>query len=134
VAPAVRVIDQPVDRRPARAAVAVGCVWLAVVAVAAFGALVNRPAHAGVGSAGSFYLVFLTIPAVLIAVFFIRTLSILIVTAIVAATWTAAWSWIIMHATSKHAAIGILVTVMVAVVIAGIGCGVDYLVRREKAR
>ena len=90
----------------------------------------NRPSHAGVGPAGSFYLVFLTIPAVLIAVFFIRTLSILLVTAIVAAAWSAGWSWVIMHATSKHAAIGILVTVMVAVIISGIGSGVDYLVRR----
>ena len=124
--------DQPVDRRPARSSIVVGVVWLAVVAAAAFGALVNRPAHAGVGAAGSFYLVFLTIPAVLIAVFFIRTLSVLLVTAIVAAAWSAGWSWIIMHATSKHAAIGILVTVMVAVIISGIGCGVDYLVRRSR--
>ena len=119
------------SRRELPGLVAIGAVWLGVVALAAFGALVNRPSDAGVGAAGSFYLAFLTIPGIVVALVLIRTRAILIATAAVAGMWSATLSWIIMHATSKHAAIGILVTAMIALVLVGVGCGVDFAYRRS---
>jgi hypothetical protein len=125
--------DPEAEARPrypdGRWRVGIGLVWLGVVAAACFGALVHRSPDAGVAASGAFYLVFLTIPAIVIASALIQRHSILVVTAGVGALSSATLSVLILRATSKHAAIGILVTAMIGVAIAVVGCLADLVTR-----
>ena len=113
--------------------VVVGAIWLGAVALVTVVALVTRPADAGVATKGAFYLVFLTIPGVLVATVLIRSHSLLITTAVLAGAWSMALSARTMRSPHHAAGFGILVTPMVAFVIVGIGCLIDLFARRDAA-
>jgi len=116
-----------------RRRVTLGVVWFGLVALATFASFVNRPAAAEVPTKGAFYLVFFTIPGVLLAVVLIRRWVILIPTAVIAAAWSAWFSGETMRNSHSAAVLGILVTPMVAFVIVGVACFVDILLRPKQA-
>ncbi len=110
-------------RNPRR--LALGIVWLTVITVAAFGALVHRPPFADVQSSGSVFLVLFGIPAVLLALAVIRSFAVLVPTAALSAAWSATTSWSTMRSASSTAAIGVFLTPIIATVIVAIGCGIS---------
>jgi hypothetical protein len=75
----------------------------------------------------AFYLILLTIPGVLLGAVMIKRRSILIATAVLAAAWSAVFSWLTMRSTRTGSGFGILVTPMIAFVIVGIGFVIDLV-------
>jgi hypothetical protein len=112
--------------------VMVGVVWLGVVAAVTVVALVTRPADAHVPGKSAFYLVFLTIPGVLLGATMIKRHAVLIATAAIATVWSAILSWLTLHSTRTGSGFFILLTPMIAFVIAGIGFVIDVVLRPER--
>jgi hypothetical protein len=122
------------SRPEAKFRLILGVIWLGAVALATLAALVNRPDGADVATRGAFYLVFLTIPGVLLAVVMIKRRSILVTTAVLAAAWSMRFSWGTMRSTRMGAGVAILLTPMVAFVIVAIGCVLDLFMRRGRGK
>ena len=120
------------SRPEAKFRLILGAIWFGAVALAAIGSLVDRPSGADVATKGAFYLVFLTIPGVLLAVVMIRRRSILIATAVLAAVWSVRFSWGTMRSQRIGAGFGILLTPMVAFVIVAIACLIDFFLRPRR--
>ena len=107
-------------------------VWLGAVALATILASATRSDGARVPTSSAFYLVFFTIPGVLLAVVMIRRRAMLLTVAVLAGAWSVFFSWRTMHSTRHVAGFGILVTPMVAFVIVAIGFVVDRILRRRR--
>ena len=112
--------------------ITLGALWLGVVAGAMVVALVTRPAHAACPNKTAFYLVFLTIPGVLLGRALIKRRSVLIATAVIVAAWSVVFSWLTMRSTRTGSGFGILLTPMIAFIIVAIGCVIDFARHRRK--
>jgi hypothetical protein len=126
-------VSRRFTRAEAKWRAAVGAIWLGAVALATVLALTTRSDDAGVASNGAFYLVFLSIPGVLLGVVMIRQRAILFTTAAFAALWSVWNSWNVLRSPNSTAALGILVTPMVAFVIVAFGCGTDLVFRERES-
>jgi uncharacterized membrane-anchored protein YitT (DUF2179 family) len=111
-----------------------GVCWLGAIALAALGALANRPQYADVRSGAWIYLVAFNLPAVVVALVFIRTPLVLAFTAVGAAAIAALLSWTTMRDTSSTAALGVLTAALFPGVIVAIGLGVDFATRATRHR
>jgi hypothetical protein len=131
-------VTEPTVRRFSRPEmrfrVMLGAIWFGAVALVTLAALVSRPAHAHVPNKSAFYLILLTIPGVLLGAVMIKRRSILIATALLAATWSAVFSWLTMRSTRTGSGFGILVTPMIAFVIVGVGFVIDLVVQPGRTR
>jgi hypothetical protein len=129
-------VTEPTFRRFSRPEmrfrVMLGPIWLGAVAGAMVVALVTRPAHARVPNKSAFYLVFLTIPGVLLALTMIKRRSVLVATGVIAAAWSVVFGWLTMRSTRTGSGFGILLTPMIAFVIVAMGCVIDFALRRRK--
>jgi hypothetical protein len=121
-------------RAEAKFRLTLGAIWLGAVAVATFGAFVNRPADAALANKAAFYLVLFTIPGVLLAVVLIRRRTILVTTAVLAGAWSARFGWGTMRSSRNVAGFGILLTPMIAFVIVAVACLIDFTLRRRRRR
>jgi Protein of unknown function (DUF2510) len=106
--------------------------WLLAIAAASIGALVDRPEFADVRASAWPALVVGGLPAVVVAIVVIRTRPILAVTAVGSGAWSVANSWTTMRDTHSTAALGIVATPILALVIVGVGCVADVAWRARK--
>jgi hypothetical protein len=100
-------------------------VWVGAIGVASVAALWHRPPFAEVQADASILLVLFGVPPVALALVVVRTPMTLVAVALASGAWSAANSWITMRDTHSTAALGVFATPVIALVIVGIGCGVD---------
>ena len=111
---------------------AIGFVWLGVIAAASLAALWNRPQYADVQASAWVYLALFSVPGIVLALALIRAPLILGATAVASAVWSAMNAWNTMRDTSSTAALGLLATPIIGLVIVVVGCVVDGAARTRR--
>ena len=112
--------------------VAIAVLWVLAIAAASIVALVDRPEFADVQASAWLALVVGGSPVVVLAIVVIRTPLVLAISAAASCAWSVANSWTTMRDTHSTAALGILATPILALLIVAVGCAADAIWRARK--
>jgi len=105
--------------------VAVGVAWVVAIAVASRLALEDRPQFADVAADAWLVLAVFSLPAVVLAIAVVRTPLIFVTTAVVSCASSVINGWSTMRDTHSTAALGVLATPTLGLIIVAIGWGLD---------